>query len=265
MGEEKTPKFETTDIKKPKVRRRIGMNWRSLLTVFVILGIGFMLLTTESGQKFAVQALDFVKVRVGNFVSGLFSGTFNWNVFGQTPSGEQFLISLSVVKNSFYGQQYSVSNTSLDAGGVCESGVKIGNIALHKGSMECNILAEDMKGTFEYTVAGTVKFSGDVSKLEIDSNSYTSSDGKLKTSFEVLPSDFLLVGLSNRKITIPSATGSIQRLNPEGSIKSTEGLENEQLEISGFVGFIRLEGSNIKLQGLAVSVKGTGAHSSFSW
>jgi hypothetical protein len=264
MAENETTQFETTDIKKPKSRWRMGMNWKSLLTVFVILGIGMILLTTESGQKFAGEALSSVTSGVGNFVSGLFSGDFDWS-FDKMPSGEQFLISLSIAKESFYEQQYKVSNTSLDATGVCQAALNVGDIMLHKESMQCRVVAEDMKGTFEYTIAGTVKFEGYVSSLEVDGSSYTSDGSRLKTSFEMLPSDFILDGLSERKITIASATGSINRLSQEGSIKSTEDLDAEQLEISGFVGFIRLEGSNIKLQGLAVSVHGTGAHSSFSW
>jgi hypothetical protein len=264
MAENETTKFETTDIKKPKSRWRMGMNWKSLLTVFVILGIGMILLTTERGQKFAGEALSSITSGVGNFVSGLFSGDFDWS-FDKMPSGEQFLISLSIAKESFYEQQYKVSNTSLDSTGICESSLKVGDVMLHKESMQCHVVAEDMKGTFEYTIAGTVKFEGDVSSLEVDGNSYTSDGSRLKTSLEMLPSDFKLDGLAERKVTITSATGSINRLGPEGSIKSAEDLDAEQLEISGFVGFIRLEGSNIKLQGLAVSVRGTGAHSSFSW
>lgn len=267
MGEEEN-QFETTDIKRPAVKRgRFGMNWKSLLTVFVILAIGFMLLTTEGGQKFAGQAADFIKVKVGSFASGLFSGG-KWQVpFTQEPlpSGEQFLISYSGTKDSLYGQQFAVYNTSLGAEGICQAMVKIGDVMLKTEAMKCNILTENMRGTFEYTVAGTVKFDGEVSSLEINGNLYTSATDVLKTSFELLPSEFILVGLSQNKITIPSATGTINRITPQGSTKSTEELSSEQLEIGGFVGFIKLENSNIKLQGLAVSVKGTGPHSSFTW
>ena len=122
-----------------------------------------------------------------------------------------------------------------------------------------------MKGTFEYTLAGTVKFDGSVDSLEIDGNTYTTDSGSLKVSFEALPIEFTLSGVAQRRIKITSAAGSIERLNTDGSVKSTEDLEAEKLEIAGFEGFIRLEGANIKLQGLAVSVQGTGARSSFSW
>lgn len=272
MGDEgDVTRFETTDIKKPRLGRgRLRMNLKSLLTIFVILGIGALLLTTESGAKFAGQTLDFAKVKVGNFISGLFSGSFSWGVpFSSSswkiPSGEQFLIILSVEKGSFYGQQYSVPNTSLSMRAVCDTGIKINDVMLKTQSVECSIYAEDMKGVFEYTASGTVKFEGEVSSIMVDGSTYTSDSSRLKTSFELLPFEFELSDLLQRKITIASATGSIQRLNPDGSTKSTEGLDAESLEISGFVGFIKLDGPNIGLHGSAVSVQGTGAHSSFSW
>lgn len=272
MGDEgDVTRFETTDIKKPRLGRgRLRMNWKSLLTIFVILGIGALLLTTESGAKFAGQTLDFAKVKVGNFISGFFSGSFSWGLpFSSSswkiPSGEQFLIILSVEKGSFYGQQYSVPNTSLSMRAVCDTGIKVNDVMLKTQFIACSIYAEDMKGVFEYTESGTVKFEGEVSSIMVDGSTYTSDSGILKASFELLPFEFELSDLLQRKITIASATGSIQRLNPDGSVKSTEGLDAESLEISGFVGFIKLEGSNIRLQGSAVSVRGAGAHSSFSW
>lgn len=277
MSEDQNPaEFETTDIKKPKMKRgikwvrgRMGMNLKSLLTAFIIVGIGAVLLTTKSGKVFAGQALDSVKIRVGDFVSGLFSGDFKWELpFGQKekmPSGEQFLISLLSVKGSFYGQQYSVTNTSLELEGLCGAELSVGDIMLKTESMECTIAAENMKGAFEYTIAGTVRFDGEVNSLEVDGNEYTSTEAALTVSFEALPTGFVLVGLREREVIITSATGSINRMTSAGAIKSTEGLEDEQLKIGGFVGFIRLEESNINMQGLAVSVEGQGPHSSFSW
>ncbi len=248
------------------------MNWKSLLLALVIVGIGIMLFSTDAGREFAGRAANFVSVGVGDAVSGFFSRAFNWQLpSGQTEiqSGEQFLISISIPKESFYSHQYSVSNTSLNMEGICESGIEVGDIITRTESMECTIAAEHMEGEFEYTVAGVVRFDGDVSSLEVNGNSYTSgessSSGRLKTSFRVLPTGFTLTGLSQKEITISSSTGSIEILTPEGSLKSTIELAGEELEIDGFVGFIKLEDSNIKLQGLVVSLRGTGAHSSFSW
>lgn len=268
------PEFgAATDIKQPtKKRGRIGMNWKSLLLAFVIVGIGIMLFSTDAGREFAGQAVNFVTAGAGNAISGFFSRVFNWQLpYSQTdmPSGEQFMISISIPKESFYGHKYTVSNTSLSMEGVCDSGIEVGDIVTRTESVECTISAEYMKGEFEYTAAGIVRFDGDLSSLEVNGNSYssgkTSTDNRLETSFGIMPTVFTLDSIMQKEVTLTSPTGSIEILTPEGSLKSRIELAGEDIKIDGFVGFIKLEGSNINLKGLVVSLKGTGAHSSFSW
>lgn len=269
MDEDGNPRFETVKIKKPHVKRRFGMNWKALLTAFVIVAIGVLMLSTNAGQRFAGQALELFKVSIGNFASGLVSGG-NWQlpfgIFGgnQMPTGTQFMVVVDIPKEAFNGQKYTVANTTSDLEGLCDSGIKVGELTLKTESMECSIALDEMKGEFEYTTVGTLKFSGDVSKISVNGNSYSSAS-RIKTSFEAIPSGFVLVGLVQPKVVIQSATGSLEIRTREGLLKSSTELTGEKLEIGGFIGFIKLEESNIKLQGLAVSVKGIGEHNSFSW
>jgi len=250
---------------KEKVRGK--MNWKVLLAVFVIIAIGVLLMQTEGGRTYFGQALDALKVKVGNFFSSAFNAK---NIFGQQmPSGEAFQISLNVDKKAFLGQTYDVSNSSIHVSGVCIDSVKIGNILLRKESSDCEIEMQTAEGTLEYTESGTVKFSGTTPELVADKSRFTNpadaTEKAMKVSFEVLPKNFILAGLVQPKISLISVDGTLERLSSDGSIKSHEELKSENLEIGGFVGYLKLENSNINLQGSAVSVKGTGAHSSFTW
>ncbi len=235
------------------------MNLKSLIAVFVIIGIGAMLLRTESGMSYTTQALEFLKVRVGNFVAGL-TGKDIWS----KESGH-FRIVLTADKSSFAEQSFQLTNSSLTVSGVVESLLNIGSVELHKRDMSINVEIKGAKGTFEYTSVGTVKFDGTVSSIDVDDNSYTSSKGDLKVSFEIVPVSFALDPLSQKKLVLSSATGSLVRLNEDGSIKSSEELAGEELEINKFYGVLKLEGTNTILDGTAESVKGTGTQSSFSW
>lgn len=256
-------KFETTDIRQPKTgRRRFGMNWKAMLTAFVIVAIGAMLLITEDGRKFAGQAFELVSSGVGESVSGFFSHAFTASPEAM-PDGEQFIISTEIDKSSFYGQEYRVSNSSFEADGLCDFGITISGLSVRTDSRECEIEMDDMIGDFKYTEAGTVRFDGTAGAMSINGNIYTANS--MQISMEMLPSSFMMDSLVQSKMEIESATGSINRITQKGSLKSTEGLDGERLLIGGFVGFISLEESNINLQGAAVSVEGIGAHSSFSW
>lgn len=257
--------FETTEIKAPRMNKgRFGMNWKSILTAVVILAIGAMLLITEGGREFASNAMDFIGSGVGNTISGFFSQAFNWGTSEwDMNSSDAFTINATFPKEIMYGQQFSVKNTSLDAKGYCENAVTVSGLKIRTESGECAMYMDGMEGEFEYTEAGMIKFDGTVTELKLNGNVYDFESGEI--SFEMVPEAYKLSDLSQKEMIIPSTIGTINRISQTGDVKSTEGLDSETLIIDGFVGFINLEESNINLQGLTVSVEGTGPYSSFSW
>jgi|GEM_PF-3165010 len=236
------------------------MNLKSLLAIFIIIGIGVILLRTESGMGYATGVVDFLRDRVGNIVSGLFG-----MAGGGGPVEGAFGLTMTADKNSFLTQSYQLYNSSLSSSGLVQGVIKIGGVDLHKEDMAVRLDLDGTKGAFEYTLAGTLRFDGTVKKIDVDGNYYTSGSGDLKVSFEIVPIEFLVTNLSEKKISLKSAIGSIARLNPDGSIKSTEELAGEQLELYQFAGSLKLAGSNIVLQGSASSVSGTSPKSSFKW
>lgn len=236
------------------------MNVKSLIAVFIIVGIGVMLLRTESGESYATGVFDFFKIRVGNFVSGLFGAVGYWQA-----DGGGFRIVMNVDRSSFLEQSYQVINSTLTTSGVVEGAIKIGSVQLHKESVTVEISLDESKGTFEYTVAGTVIFEGTANRIVVDGNTYSSPTGDLNVVFEMIPTELTLTDVSQTKIIVDSATGSVVRLNDDGSIKSTEELAAEKIEISKFSGVLRFGSGTVRLDGLATSVKGTGAQSSFNW
>lgn len=240
------------------------MNVKAILAVVIVIGIGFLLLQTDSGRQYFGSGLDFFRTRVGNFVAGAF--TYG-GIFGQKmPEGLTFQISLAAPRQAFFGQNYTVTNASLSVSGVCTSAVTIGGTSLHKESAECSIELASADGLLEYTADGNVRFTGSAAVVKVDGTDYTASDSsRLQVGFEAAPLTFTLDRMAQPLLTLPAATGTIKRLATDGTAKSSETLDGERLEIAGFVGFLKLENSNILLQGSAVAAKGTGDHSSFVW
>lgn len=235
------------------------MNWKVLLAIFITIGIGVMLLRTEGGMSYATKTFDFLKVKVGNFVASL-SGKSAW-----TGQGEGFRISMVVDKSSFLDQTFDIAGSDLAVTGIVQKSIKIGDVEWNKENAAVELDLKAAKGKFEYTVAGTVSFAGSAQTLIVDNNVITPSGGELKVSFEIVPIKFSIANVSERKITLESAVGSIARLNPDGSIKSTEQLASEHVEISKFIGSLVLEGPNVKMDGVAASVRGLSPQGGFSW
>ena len=68
----------------------IQMNWKSMLAVFSVIGIGLILLGSEGGRDFADKSLYSFKVGIGDAVSGAFS---SGGMFGpKMPSGDGFVV-----------------------------------------------------------------------------------------------------------------------------------------------------------------------------
>ena len=243
------------------------MNLKAVFAVFVIIGIGFMLMQTESGREYFGWSFEFLKAKIGGFVSGAF--TYG-GIFGQKmPEGATFQMSLNAARQGFIGQNYTVSNASLSVTGVCASAVRISVTSLHKAALECRIESPAAYGLFEYTAEGNVRFMGEAAEMTVDGTSYTlegDDAGKpMKVSFEVAPLGFTLDRIAQPLLSLRSVDGSIKRLAADGTAKSTEQLSGDSLDIGGFMGFLKLDNSNIILQGSAVFVKGSGEHSSFVW
>jgi len=240
------------------------MNLKAVLAVVIIIAIGVMLTQTDSGKEYFGSSLEFLKAKVGSFMADAF--TYG-GIFGQKmPEGLTFQMSLTASRQSFFDQNYTVSNTSLAVSGVCVSDVRIGSTLLQKETAECAMEAPAVDGLFEYTAMGSVRFTGEAGELTLDGTKYTAIDGKAQQiAFEVAPLSFSVDKIALPLLTLQATEGTLKRLTADGAVKSSEELAGEKLEIGGFMGFLKLDNSNILLQGSAVFVRGTGEHSSFIW
>jgi hypothetical protein len=228
------------------------VNWKALLAVFVVVAIVGMLYATDRGRNY----LDMLTNRVGSFVK-------NFPLLNLLyQPGNEFQISLTADKESFYGQTYSLDNVSLKVSGICQGAIKVGGIELQKEEKQCSLDLEDLRGQFEYSAGGVVRASGTVSSATFDGYSSTSAAGDLQISVEVIPvGEMTLAGFSQAAIELSSATGTVEQIGSEGAVESWKELKGERLSISSFVGYMSLKDSSISLEGIAGSVRGE----TFSW
>jgi hypothetical protein len=251
--------FERTEVRKGGFKKGGWMNWKVLVAVLAIAGIGVLLLQTEQGRGYLSYASGFLGSGVGNFVSG----------FGKSDQAvESFSMSLNADSSALLGQSYTVANTSLDVGGLCSGPLRVGNVALHVEGTDCKIDLNGMRGDFSYTKEGALSFDGEASEVISNGNRITTGDDAstyVHVTLNVVPKAFLLTNFAQDTIDLSAVKGGLDRLNQDGSVKSHEEMAEEQLKIGSFAGFIKLEGSTINMRGIASSVRGSDPHSSFAW
>lgn len=221
------------------------MHWKGLLSIFVILAIVGLLLTTESGQRY----VDVLRDSMTGFFASLTG-------FG-AGVGEPFLMLLRGNEADFAGQSFSVKDGIFIGFGICQGLIQINDVMIDKGNARCNIDAEIVDGSFEFTGAGVLAARFDTSRITIDDASFLPSD-KLSVSFEIVAFDFLLSGTEKRSIRFESITGELEKLKADGTTDQIKNLAAEPLQIDGFMGNIRLGDSMVTVNGLATAVRGSG-------
>jgi len=211
--------------------RKHHHHWKLWLSIIFVIGI--------VGMLFYTNALSFVKL--GNFVQTV------------SPPEQYFPMQLESDEQTFYSKSFSISNTSLSAEGVCQQGAKINDISISKDGAVCKVNLNGLEGSFDFTAGGSLIINGNVKSMKIDDSSY-SSGKPLKVVIQVVPTKFLLSDLSLKSINLPTASGKISKLRGDGA--SVIGMLNkEPVEISNFIGYLKLEDGKIFLTGESSSVK----------
>ena len=223
------------------------MHWKVLLALMLIILISGLFLVTPIGQKYSENVRGFFTKNVGSVIS-----TFSTAVLKTKPAS-YFTVYLSASKESFYGQSFKVTNSTLSITGTYES-IRIGDQALSsKSSKESNININNLNGVVGIVNNGNLRVSGSSNYFEVGDYIFSSAK-PVKIEAEFTPSTFSLEPLVADKIVFTSVTGEVERL---GELMNTASLSSSKLEIKSFSGYVKLEPEgSMLLHGLSNNVKG---------
>lgn len=223
-------------------KRHHHHHWKLWLTLILIVGIAGLLMYTDAGRK----TLNFFKI--GRFI--------NIN----PTAAQQFSIVLNANQGAFYSQSYTMTNSSINAKGVCQGSILVGEITINRMILDCDLALNDFNGNIDYTDGGTMLFTGKVTTMRIDDDIFSSPNG-IQVKVGVIPTDCFLQNLRSNKIALPTTTGSISKLKADGTASLVAYLNQDSLEINNFSGYLQLENGQITLMGMVSSVKSQ----EFSW
>ena len=208
------------------------MKWKALFAVIIVLGILGALFLTDVGKRYG----DFLKARVGDFIAILTR---------RGPGGPPFGIKLTARKESFYGQEYRIVNSSFTGSGFYQY-IKVGGQVISiKSGEEVNIDLKNLDGTFEYTNEGNVKVDGDATHVEIGDLTFTPETAS-RVEIEIVPFEFSLTGIES-DISVPFVSGNIE------TDKGNAPLDNSKLDASYFSGSLVIEEDGSAVLGGTVS------------
>jgi hypothetical protein len=220
------------------------MRAKTILAVLLILGILGLLFFTQQGRVF----LNFFKQNLQPTFSSLFA-SFSL----KKPTGNYFLFSLQLNRNSFSGSFEAVNSTFLTKDGITISINKIPLTIPENSSLRI----EDCQGRFD--INEKVRASLNAKKVIVDGTIFGPSE--LEVKFETKLSTGTIAGAKKELISFSGIKGKLEQLTEDGSIKQSVILENEDLTIKDFSGVIKFAKDSAYLYGYATKIQGK----NFEW
>lgn len=192
-------------------------HWKVWLTTFAVLGIA---------------ALLFFRTGMGTDLGGIFSSFVV--KLNPMPTGNAFPIELQASLSKFQGSNYDVVNISVRATGICIDTKLSSSMDFEQKGGVCKFSAD--------SASGKLGFSNGMVVLDTD-----------VISAKVRPESLLISGLAMNKMSLLDVTGSMKTFrNKEWDLLLLKG---DNIDASGVIGNMKIEGDSVTVNALVVSVK----------
>ena len=216
------------------------MRWKLWLTVFIILGIAYLLFFSEATSKYT----EFFRGRLGEFIS----------IFKPKPQGSFFEISLSINREALEDQSFNLPNSTLIASGnFLTAKISEQKVLAREGKIE-RIALKDFVGKVEKK-GNSFRISGSCKSFEVNDLIF-SAEKTSKVEIEVIPDEISLFYFTSDRLLFSNANGELKRSVDEKTDRIT--LKNSNLEIDNFIGSMLISEKSLKLSGVSNFVKGDG-------
>ena len=223
------------------------MNWKAVLTVFLILGISFMLLATNTGRNF-IGFFGKIPLSIDKFFSGFSS------LLSGSKSGNYTAFALTIgleSKNMFNDQSYQLENAAIKVSGVYMNDLIFDGFLFNKKAKNGEISMKGFNGKFEVTAAGTLRIAGSCAAITVDGQDIQSTKESLTVTTEMYPSEYYVTPIKKDKVSLSPISGMIE------NIAGVQVLNNDRVDLQSFIGKVELTNTSIKLIGSATKITGT--------
>lgn len=167
-------------------------------------------------------------------------------------SKDYFQMQLVANKEAFTGKTFDLGNTSIQVSGLCAGFVNIYGANIQKDA-RCTISADQVRGKLEYSTIGTIDVNIEASYVNMDGSIIVPGNDR-RVRFSVIPSDLYIANYNPLLVSLPSVTGELKKFKADGTDDQTKVLNSEKVEITSYIGNVRLSFNNIVLSGFATKV-----------
>ena len=217
------------------------MNWKLMLTLFIIVGITGLLLFSQKGR-------DFYDKYLGKYIKTL-SGYFS-KITGKITTPQKvnrtLPVNIKVSSSGLKGQEFDLVEDAFEVELKYDS-VSVGsqNIIL-KDDDTIEFNTESMTGTVTFDQNNMMTVSGNAGSVELSGMLFLPPDSDTKVSFNLIgfPSSFSIDNFEHDRLILTDISGSLI-LNGWSPLA----LQNDKLDIFYLKGSIQQSGDSVNIIG----------------
>lgn len=217
------------------------MNWKILLSLFIVIAITGLLIFSERGKSFRAKYLDKHLKTVGSYFKGVTT------IFKKQQAINRTLdMTITGSSNILYGKNFDIEGNYFGGELKYETVSVSGQNINVKGSDKINFNVNGMTGSISIDATGKMEISGQARAVEFDSIVINSKSEKEMIDFSLvgIPTSFSLSNFEIDRLVF-SDTSGLLRLSDWPPMD----LKNDNLDITQFRGDIEQEDNSITISG----------------
>lgn len=165
---------------------------------------------------------------------------------------EYFQLQFVANRDAYLTRTFDISNTTLYMNGICIGTVYVFGASIAKDG-RCEITLEEVNGKVEYSSIGTIEVTVEAKVANADGSLILpANDRRVRVS--LAPNEVFISNYNTNFLSVPAANGDIRKFKPDGAVDQTKTLISEKVEITNYIGSVRLIGNDMVLNGVATKV-----------
>jgi len=221
------------------------MNWKILLSLFIIFTIAGLLMFSPRGKQFKEKYLTDYISKTADLVKNVPEEI----TFKKVDPEDKFNILITTEQSTIDGYSFNINENNVEAEMIYESILLDGQQITTKNTDKVIFKADNMKGTVSFE-NGKIRISGASDSIEVNNIAFVSDNGPINFDVVGTPVSYNINGITKNSMKFSNIVGLITL-----GTWSPLSLQNDELEIQYFDGSLSLNEDVLSINGRAYKAK----------